>query len=433
MIAKIKHYIEHHQKTVYIILDIPMFVFTFAFIVMLGNVLKPEPLNLFNAGLNLFVVFSTVGIALQTVIARRIAAANKIIGSQDFLIASCVIGLLSILPFALPEQYTSTLNSVKASGVFPFIVLLSSHAGISFCRGVLQGTERFYGLWSAMASEHIFRLIILYLLMDGSVSLDDAWITVVGASLVHLVYALTLLPKKVWVQCWNDGRTQKGLSKEIFGVILCHFFLNYFISVDSIVVGETLGEQGGAYVTANKFGKLLYFVGASVAIVILPKFSRAKTSAGLQRQMLIGLVLFIPFCALLSPIGAICVDPLIRLSFPEEIVPSFELMSWTFFANFALCAIQLLITWHIAQRTKYLNWLLAVCCFTMTKLLFWQSDTGMEIIQMTSASVWLTTIILSLLAIFQPIDEQHEVDRSSELDQESNSKPILPSKEDSQP
>lgn len=412
MIAKIKHYIENHQKTVYIILDIPMFVFTFAFIVMLGNVLKPEPLTLFNAALGIFTVFSTVGIALQTVIARRIAAANKIIGSHDFLIASCVVGLLSVLPFALPEQYTSSLRSVQASGVFPFIILLSSHAGISFCRGVLQGTERFYGLWSAMASEHIFRLIILYLLMDGSVSLNDAWITVVGASLVHLVYAVGLLPKEVWVQCWNDGRTQEGLSKEIFGVILCNFFLNYFLSVDLIVVGETLGEDGGAYVTANKFGKLLYFVGASVAIVILPKFSRAKTTAGLRRQMLIGLVLLIPLCGLLSPIGAIIVDPLIRVSFPEEIVPSFALMSWTFFANFALCAIQLLITWHISQQTKHLNWLLAVCCLTMTRLLFWQSDTGMDVIQMTSASVWLTTIILSFLAIFQPVNEEESVDSS---------------------
>ena len=416
MIEKIKYYIKNHQKRVYIILDIPMFIFTFAFIVMLGNVLAPEPLTLFNAALGIFTVFSTVGIALQTVIARRIAAANKIIGSHDFLIAACVVGLLSVLPFALPEQYTSSLRSVKASGIFPFIVILFSHAGISFCRGILQGTERFYGLWSAQASEHVFRLIILYLFLDGSVSLNDAWMTVVGSSLIHFMYALWLLPKEVWVQCWNDGRTQEGLSKEIFGVILCNFFLNYFLSVDLIVVGETLGEDGGAYVTANKFGKLLYFVGASFAIVILPKFSRAKTHAGLKRQMFLGLVLFIPLCAFLSPIGAIVVDPLIRVSFPEEIVPTFELMSWTFFSNFALCAIQLLITWHIAQRTRHLNWLLAVCCLTMTRLLFWQSDTGIEVIQMTSASVWLTTIILSLLAIFQPIDETNESQKVDEND-----------------
>ena len=77
MIAKIKHYVENHQKMVYIILDIPMFVFTFAFIVMTGNVLEPEPLTLFNAALGIFTVFSTVGIALQTVIARRIAAAHN--------------------------------------------------------------------------------------------------------------------------------------------------------------------------------------------------------------------------------------------------------------------------------------------------------------------------------------------------------------------
>ena len=408
MIAKIKHYVEHHQKTVYIILDIPMFIFTFAFIVMTGNVLEPEPLTLFNAALGIFTVFSTVGIALQTVIARRIAAAQKIIGSHDFLIAAFIVGLLSVLPFALPEQYTDSLRSVEESGIFPFIILLFSHAGISFCRGILQGTERFYGLWSAQASEHVFRLIILYFLMDGSVSLNDAWITAVSSSLIHFIYALWLLPKEVWIQCWNDGRTQEGLSKEIIGVILSNFFLNYFLSVDLIVVGETLGEDGGAYVTANKFGKLLYFVGASIAIVILPKFSRAKTHDGLQKQMFIGLLLFIPLCALLSPIGAIMVDPLIRISFPEDIVPSFALMSWTFFANFALCAIQLLITWHIAQRTRHLNWLLAVCCLTMTRLLFWQSDTGMEVIQMTSASVWLTTIILSFLAIFQPIEEINE-------------------------
>lgn len=404
MIAKIKHYIENHQKMVYIILDIPMFVFTFAFIVMTGNVLEPEALTLFNAALGIFTVFSTVGISLQSVIARRIAAAHKIIGAHDFLIAAFVVGLLSVLPFALPEQYTHSLKSIKESGIFPFIILLFSHAGISFCRGILQGTERFYGLWSAQASEHVFRLIILYFLMDGSVTLNDAWIVAVSSSVIHCLYAMWLLPREVWRQCWNEGRSQEGLPKEIIGVILSNFFLNYFLSVDLIVVGETLGENGGAYVTANKFGKLIYFVGASIAIVILPKFARAKTSAGLHRQMLFGLLLFIPLCACLSPIGAVIVDPLIRLSFPEEIVPSFELMYWTFFANFALCAIQLLITWHIAQRTKHVNWLLAVCCLTMTRLLFWQSDTGLDVIQMTAASVWLTTIILSILAMVQPVE-----------------------------
>ena len=165
MIRKIKSLIESKPKTVYIILDIPMFLVTFAFIVMTGHALDPEPLALFNSGLGIFTVFSTIGLALQTVIARRIAAAEQIVGSRDFLVVALMVGVLNITPFVLPSSLWPELKSINVTGVLPYILILSSHVGISFCRGVLQGTERFYGLWSAQATEHVFRIIIFYILL----------------------------------------------------------------------------------------------------------------------------------------------------------------------------------------------------------------------------------------------------------------------------
>lgn len=400
MIAKIKHLIKTKPKTVYIILDIPMFLVTFAFIVMTGHALDPEPLALFNSGLGIFTIFSTIGLALQTVIARRVAAAEKIIGSRDFLIAALLVGILNITPFMLPPSVWPELKSVDVTGVLPYILILSSHVGISFCRGILQGTERFYGLWSAQATEHVFRIIILYTFMNEVVTLKQAWITVVGASFAHLLYALWLMPKELWRDVWNQETPQTGLSKEIFGVVLSNFFLTYLLSVDMIVAGENLGNAGGAYVTANKFGKILYFVGASVAIVILPMFARAKSTPKIRKQILLGTFAFIPIAGILSPIGYYVLDPLIRFSFPADIVPSLELLSWTMFANFALCAIQLFVTWHIAQQTRGLTWLLGACCLILGVLLSKEGLDGEAIIIRTSAVVWITTCVLGILAYF---------------------------------
>ncbi len=408
MIKKIKHLIKTKPKTVYIILDIPMFVVTFAFIVMTGHALDPEPLALFNSGLGIFTVFSTIGLALQTVVARRIAAAEKIVGARDFLIAALLVGILNIAPFMLPTTLFPDLKSVDVTGVWPYILILSSHVGISFCRGILQGTERFYGLWSAQAVEHVFRIIILYSYMETIVTLNEAWVVVVGASFTHLIYALFLMPKELWQDVWKQTEAQTGLSKEIFSVVMSNFFLTYLLSIDMIVAGENLGDAGGAYVTANKFGKILYFVGASVAIVILPAFARAKSTPKIRKQILMGTFAFVPVAALLSPLGSWMLDPFIRFSFPENIVPSFELLSWTWFSNFALCAIQLFVTWHIAQRTRGLSWLLGACCIILGVLLSSEGLDGNEIIIRTAGVVWITTIVLGILAYLNNSDSREE-------------------------
>ena len=417
MIRKIKSLIESKPKTVYIILDIPMFLVTFAFIVMTGHALDPEPLALFNSGLGIFTVFSTIGLALQTVIARRIAAAEQIVGSRDFLVVALMVGVLNITPFVLPSSLWPELKSINVTGVLPYILILSSHVGISFCRGVLQGTERFYGLWSAQATEHVFRIIILYSFMTEVVTLQEAWMTVVGASFTHFLYALFLMPKSLWKDVFKQATPQKGLPKEIFGVVVSNFFLTYLLSIDMIVAGESLGDAGGAYVTANKFGKILYFVGASVAIVILPMFARAKSTPKIRKQILLGTLLFIPVAALLSPIGFSILDPLIRFSFPANIVPSFELLSWTLFANFALCAIQLFVTWHIAQQSVGLTWLLGLCCAILGYLLSAEGLNGTQIIIRTSLIVWITTCVLAALAY---LNKQHpnDVDNINPTDQQ---------------
>ena len=65
--------------------------------------------------------------------------------------------------------------------------------GISFCRGILQGTERFYALWSAQALEHLVRIGLLIALMQGVVSIGAVWVVVVSAAFAHVVYGAWLL------------------------------------------------------------------------------------------------------------------------------------------------------------------------------------------------------------------------------------------------
>jgi len=161
----------------------------------------------------------------------------------------------------------------------------------------------------------------------------------------------------------------------------------------------------------------LYFVGASVAIVILPMFARAKSTPKIRKHILIGTFLFIPIAAVLSPIGFWVLDPLIQFSFPANIVPTFELLSWTLFANFALCAIQLFVTWHIAQQTVGLTWLLGLCCAILGYLLSAEGLDGTQIIIRTSLIVWITTCVLAVLAY---VNKQHsdDVDTINSTDQQ---------------
>ena len=408
MFNKLKHLVETRPKLVYILLDIPMFLFTFVFIVMSGHWMDPEPLALLNVGLSIFTVISTFGLALQTVMARRIAAAEKILGSRDFLYAGIIIAAMTSVPFLFSKFFPHS-KAIMEAGIMPFILVLLSHSAISFCRGVLQGTERFIGLWNAQAVEHVVRLILLYWYMDGRVTLAEGWTTVIIANVGHLLYAIYLMPREMWQDIRNQQDPQSGLAPEIVAVLLSNFFLNFLLSFDLIVAGEQLGDAGGAYVTANKFGKILFLVGASVATVILPLFSRAKSTPRLRIQILVGTGLYIVLSGMLSPFGAWVLDPFIRLAFPEAMVPTFDLMAWTLFANFSLCGIQLFVTWHIAQQTPNLMWLMGLCCGILIYLLTGSRMDGVEIISTTSFVVLFTTITLAILAY---LDTRHTSDNT---------------------
>lgn len=395
MFHTISTIIQKYPKTIYIALDIPMFILTFAFIVITGNRMDPESLALFNSGLGIFTVFTTIGNAMQTVIARRIAASHKIVGFRDFVLVSLMLTIVTCAPFFLPLHTLPNLKSIQYSGTVPFIVLLSANMAICVCRGILQGTERFYALWFAQATEHILRLVVLYLYMGEHISLDDAWFTAMMGGIGHLVLGILLIPPSIYRTFFDTTDTQIGMKKEIFAVIMSNFFLNFLLSCDVIIAGERLGELGGGYVTANKFGRLLYFVGSSVVVVILPFLARAKSTPEIQRKIVWGTMASIPIFALISPLISWILTPILQFGFPKEVVPSFELLSWTMFSNFALTAIQLFITWHIAQQSRALNWILGCCSMLLFAILYLIPAQDLAIIQITTITVWIATIILA--------------------------------------
>ena len=109
-------------------------------------------------------------------------------------------------------------------GISTMVLYLSAHMGISFCRGILQGTERFYALWSAQALEHLVRIGLLIALMQGVVSIGAVWVVVVSAAFAHVVYGAWLLPKSIWKDIWYQSSPQKDLTKEIFAVVMYNFF-----------------------------------------------------------------------------------------------------------------------------------------------------------------------------------------------------------------
>ena len=140
---------------------------------------------------------------------------------------------------------------------------------------------------------------------------------------------------------------------------------------------------------------------ASVAVVVFPSFSRQTPTPKRRRQVLWITFAMIPISAVLSPIGTQFLLPIMTYSFPKEVVPSADLVSWTMFANFALASIHLLMTWHVAQRTRRMLEIMGLCSALLIILLLSGQATDLYIIQVTSVSVWLGAVSLALLAYFQ--------------------------------
>ena len=203
------------------------------------------------------------------------------------------------------------------------VLYLSAHMGISFCPRdptrygeVLCFVER--------SSTRTFGTDWLVDCADAGCRIDRCCLGGgrISGFCTRCIWSV-VTPKTIWKDIWYQSSPQKDLTKEIFAVVMCNFFLNYLLSVDIIIGGEKLGDAGGAYVTANKFGKLLYFVGASIAIVVLPWFSRRSMTQDTKKQLFVGMLMFIPATMVLSPLSAIILDPFIRFMFPLDIVPTF--------------------------------------------------------------------------------------------------------------
>ena len=393
LFVQVRSWTQRHHKALYPFLDGLGFVVLYIYLIVAGNRLTPMAFGQLNSLSALYGFLGAIGVSVQYIVARRIAKDGERANIGELFALSMVIAAIVSVPFLIPLPRDIQLDAVWLVGSGTLALLIAVSTAISFMRGIIQGQERFIVLWMAQMTAHVLRLGCFLAMSEAQTSLQVAWVAIILGEVGHLIFITCVLARGEWRSLlrMTDRNVWRQLP-EMFGVYLANLGLLFLLSVDVVLAAEFLGVESGPYATANRYGRLLYFVGASVAIVLLPQFAKRALT---RRVLFQGWLVAAAVTPVLSFIGAMVASPTMYWFFPESLVPSIGLISWEFGANFGLAVCHILVTWHIAQERKWYVWILGFWGAVTTGVLIFGPSTGFFYAQSTAVLFWVAACCLA--------------------------------------
>ncbi len=390
-------WVQRHQRVIYVALDLPLFAVTYGFLVLLGHRLTGQGFGEINGALALFSLLTSVGVTLQAVVARRVAASKGRVGLREFWILGASLVALSAITAMPGIVHSAHITAIAETGSDGFVLALFLHLIISIFRGVLQGREQFLALWAAQASEHLIRLLALIAITTDVATVRQAWTAVLAGNLIHVLVGACFLGRPTWRLFVKPSNAALPVGPEVLTVLIANLSLGYFLAYDVLFASLLLEQNSGAYVTASKVGRILYFAGASLSVVLLPRFARPGQTSG--ERTVTGLIAAAVLSALLTPVLGTVFHPLVAAFFPPELVPTPAVIAAALFGNIGLAACHLLMTWHIANGNRVAIGVLAATGVLATGSLLYGSHDLVFFTLSTSLFAWIAALSLALLGI----------------------------------
>ena len=245
---------------------------------------------------------------------------------------------------------------------------------------------------------HAARIGVLVVVALDRVDLVTAWWSVIGAEVAHIL-ALLFFCVRSGTPLWPRIRPLRPTREAVTGLLLvcgAQLAMAGLLSIDLIMAGENLGAQSGAFATANRFGRIMCFVSASIAVVLLPRFARGRAN----RAVVLGLTGLAAVLSLPISVGSSMVlMPLMPLLFPPEVVPSVTVMTWEVGASVGLAVIQVLVTWHVAQARRWYPLVVALSGAVFVGVLHLGPPTAVYYAQASAGVFWMAAVALSVIDV----------------------------------
>lgn len=335
-------------------------VLGYAFSVIGARGLGPAEFGALGALLGLVLVGSVPGLALQAVVARRVAVAPTGDRGQvvDGLARTAIgVALTTGVVTALLAPLLGSYLRTGPAGVLWLAVSLVPLTLVSAQQGGLQGQERFSRLAALFVVAAGLRLVgggVAVVVGGGPAAVLAG--TAVGSLLATAVGARLLpLRGRSWGRSsgLSRRRLQRGVLAELATVVVGLLAFVLVANLDVILARRYLdASDAGVYAVGSVFTKGALWAPQAVVVLVFPRLSRA----GGGRVLLGATAGVAAFGAVL--VGAVLVvgGPVVRLVFGSS-YDDLSSRAWLFTALGALLALgQLLVFSGFARQHRSLPW-----------------------------------------------------------------------------
>lgn len=263
MVQAMTQWIKNYKGAIYVILDMPLNVINYLFVVLLGAYLSPIDYGQATAFLALLAILITPGIALQSAVARQIARDAdhqlRLDETSRRILFFWLLGLVVAMPLI---QFLLNTNSIV---VLILLLVIVTHGLLSWQRGQLQGHGYFFRLSSSMYTEMLLKLVVGILLVRLFNLPSVVMVCVLLAYASSLIWTTLQIPRRK-----NAEAETLSFTDALLPFLFQLSFIQISMNLDLLVVNRLNPDISGFYAATIRYGQLIAYLMLSVQTVLIP-------------------------------------------------------------------------------------------------------------------------------------------------------------------
>jgi len=381
----------------------------FLYHVVVGHLLGPAGYGTVAALVNLTYITVLIPTTIVLTVFSRAAAALSTSGHMSQLRDMwtrltgwlLLVGAIATVVFSLglSGPVARFLQTPHSGGAVALVGLLFVAGFVSpINQGILQGMQRFGWLAVMIASGPLLRVLLaaFFIALGGGV--EGAVLALVVSGV--LPYVLSFQP--VWSTVRRAARAPValrpwlGYSGAVTVATACTMLL---YNVDTILAKHFLTTlEAGRYAAVATSGKIVFFIGGSVVMVMFPKVTAAHARGEEHRHLLgfsLGAVLLLS-AAVVVVFAAFPIFVLTHMFGPTYISVRADLPLYGFgMLLFALCSV--FTQYFLSLDNRTFVWVMVVCCLVQAGGLWLWHSSVTEMVHVIVASMALLLAALTAL------------------------------------
>lgn len=280
-------FLTNQQQIIYPLLDIPLSALNYAFLVFASWYLPRSDYGIVNSLLALLAITLMIGIAVQTLTAKQVSALATEVDTTAIFRLGGLAGLLVCVIFLITMPVLQAITHGSVAALIALYLTFVCNIFVSIFRGIYQGQKRFLRLNLSFYIEVFGKTttLLLFLMWFPTIT------TVIGAVLIGMALSLAYSLMTDWHERPSSRFTTTPqpiapVLRQLSGIVAAQFFLQFFVTIDIILINYYSPYNAGAYAVVAKYGQLILFSFLSLQTVLFPILNRAAAARSAFQSVL---------------------------------------------------------------------------------------------------------------------------------------------------